>query len=179
MDGKTDPLKLMEQAKQLFLEDTGIHTLDYMEGDKVWFAIDTDTWEELNKIQPLRDFCTAQNELIKKLDERKPYEAWNVAQSNPCFEIWLYYHFYDIPPREVEVGRHPSMKSYVDSRIVGGFNFQRDPVRIKDAIEHSEKNFLRQDNGNPAIYSTEQHILGKEILSFVSSQIAKLRNKMG
>lgn len=71
------------------------------------------------------------------------------------------------------------MKSYVDSTIAGGFNNQKDPVRIKDAIENSEKNFRRQENGNPALFSTEQHILGKEIFGFVSTEIAKLRNKMG
>lgn len=178
-DGKTDPLKLMEQAKKQLLEETRLYTLDYMQNDKVWFAIDTDTWEEQDKIRPLRDFCTAQNDIVKKLDERKPYDAWNVAQSNPCFEIWLYYHFYDTPPTEDDVKEHPSMKSYLDSKIAGGYNFQKDPVRIKDAIENSEKNFLRQENGNPALFSTEQHMLGKEILGFVSSEIAKLRNKIG
>jgi len=60
-DGKTDPLKLMELAKKQLLEETRLYTLDYMQNDKVWFAIDTDTWEEQDKIQPLRDFCTKQN----------------------------------------------------------------------------------------------------------------------
>ncbi len=178
-DGKTDPLKLMEQANKQLLEETRFYTLDYMQNDKVWFAIDTDTWEDQGKIQPLRDFCAKQNEKIKELDERKPYDAWNVAQSNPCFEIWLYYHFYDTPPKEDDVTEQPSMKSYVNSKIEGGFNYHKDPVRIKDAIENSEKNFQRQDNGNPNVFSTEQHVLGKEILGFVSTEITKLRNKMG
>lgn len=30
-----------------------------------------------------------------------------------------------------------------------------------------------------ALFSTEQHILGQEILGFVNAEIAKLRNKMG
>lgn len=178
-DGKTDPLKLMEQAKKLLLDDNRAHTLDYLQNDKVWFAIDTDKWEEHNKIQPLRQFCTEQNNIVKKLDERKPYSAWNVAQSNPCFEIWLYYHFYNTPPSEDDVKAHPSMKAYLDSMIMGGYNFHKDPVRIKDAVENSEKNFHRQENGNPALFSTEQHILAHEILGFVSSEIAKLRNKLG
>ena len=178
-DGKTDPLKLMEQAKKQLLEETRLYNLDYMQNDKVWFAIDTDKWEEQDKIQPLRDFCTEQNDVVKELDERKPYNAWNVAQSNPCFEIWLYYHFYGTPPTEDDVKKHPSMKSYLDSNLIGGYNFQKDPVRIKDAIENSEKNFMRQENGNPALFSTEQHMLGKDILGFVRMEIAKLRNKIG
>ena len=175
----TDPLKLMGQAKNLFLEETGSYTLDYMQNDKVWFAIDTDSWEKEGKIQPLRDFCAEQNEELSKLDERKPYDAWKVAQSNPSFEIWLYYHFYDEPPKTDDVHDKPSMKAYVSNKISGGFNYQKDPVKLKDAIENSEKNFQRQENGNPDLFSTEQYLLGKEIYNFVSSEIAKLRNKMG
>jgi len=176
----TDPLKLMELAKRQLLEETRSYTLDFTQNDKVWFAIDTDSWEKEGKIQTLRDFCAEQNEKIKEnYTEIKPYEAWNVAQSNPCLEIWLYYHLYDTPPEEDEVSKHSSMKSYVDSKISGGFNFQKDPVRLRDAIKNSEKNFHRQENGNPALFSTEQHLLGKEILGFVDSEINKLRNKLG
>ena len=178
-DGKSDPSKLMEQARRLFLEEVHSYTLDYVQNDKVWFAIDTDTWEEEGKIQRLRNFCAEQNENVKGLDKRKSYEAWNVAQSNPCFEIWLYYHFYATPPRKDDVATPRSMKSFVNSKITGGFNYQRDPVRVKDAIENSEKNFRRQDNGNPCELSTEQHLLGREILAFVHTEINKLRNKMG
>lgn len=175
----TDPLKLMKQAKKLFLEETSSYSLDYMQNDTVWFAIDTDTWEKEGKIKPLRDFCIEQNKSVKRLDEKKPYDAWKIAQSNPCFEIWLYYHFYDTPPNVDEVQDKPSMKAYVNNKIAGGFNFQKDPVKIKDAIDNSIKNFHRQDNGNPALFSTEQHLLGNEIMSFVRTEIAKLRNKMG
>lgn len=176
----TDPIKLMELAKNLLLSDTGRFTLDYGQHDQVWFAIDTDTWEKEGKIQPLRDFCATQNTMIiEKYDEVKPYSAWNVTQSNPSFEIWLYYHFYDTPPAEGELDEHPSLKSYVHNKIEGGFNHQKDPVRIKDAIVNSEKNFSRQDNGNPALFSTEQHLLGREIIGFVNTEISKLRNKMG
>ena len=136
------------------------------------------SWYKECIIQPLRDFCAEQNGLLKELDEKKPYEAWKVAQSNPCIEIWLYYHFYDVPPQEDEVESYPSMKSYVDSKIAGGFDYQKDPVRIKDAIDNSERNFKRQENGNPYLFSSEKHFLAKEILGFVNSEIAKLRNKM-
>lgn len=71
------------------------------------------------------------------------------------------------------------MKAFVDSLIVGGFDFQKDPARIDDAIRNTETNFYRQDNGNPALFATEQFLLGKEIFRFVGSEIRKLRNKLG
>lgn len=176
----TDPLKLMALADRNLLSDTGSYSLDFMQGDQIWFAIDTDSWEKEGKIQPLREFCACQNDSIaRRYNEMKPYQAWNVAQSNPCFEIWLYYHLYSTLPDEAMVKEYPSMKAFVDSLIVGGFDFQKDPARIDDAIRNAETNFYRQDNGNPALFATEQFLLGKEIFRFVGSEIRKLRNKLG
>ncbi|WP_289759260.1 RloB family protein [uncultured Duncaniella sp.] len=176
----TDPLKLMELAHRELLDETRTHTLDFMQNDKVWFAIDTDTWEDEGKIQPLRDFCAYQNSHISdKYDEVKPYPAWCVAQSNPCFEIWLYYHLYDTVPDIEDIKRHPSVKAFVNHCIAGGFDYQKDQARLKDAIENAEKVFSRKDNGNPELFSTEQYLLGKEIYGFVNTELQKLRNKLG
>ena len=49
--------------------------------DEIWFVIDTDTWYE--KIEELRS-------AVKK------EKGWYIAQSNPCFEVWLYYHFFEL-----------------------------------------------------------------------------------
>lgn len=176
----TDPLKLMDLAKRILLSETGRYSLDFKQKDQIWFAIDTDSWEKEGKIQPLRDFCAAQNDSItRKYSEVRPYQAWNVAQSNPCIEIWLYYHHYNVLPDEEAVKEYPSVKAFVNSLITGGFDFQRDPARIDDAIKNSENNFSRQDNGTPALFSTEQFLLGKEIYGFVGPEIRKLKNKLG
>lgn len=176
----TDPLKLMSLAKEIFLSDSGRYSLDYMQKDQIWFAIDTDSWAMEGKIKPLRDFSQNQNALIpQQFSEVKPYSAWNVAQSNPCFEIWLYYHHYNDIPDEDLIKSYTSVKAFVDSMISGGFDFQRDPSRIEDAIRNAETNFSRLDSGNPKLYSTEQFLLGKEIFEFVGTEIRKLRNKFG
>lgn len=81
-EGRTDPLKLMERAKQVLLGDNREYSVEYENGDTVWFVIDTDTWEKEGKIAPLRDFCSEQNTNISRIfDEIKVYDAWNVAQS--------------------------------------------------------------------------------------------------
>ena len=175
----TDPLKLMELAKQKFLSDTREYTLDYLQQDKVWFAIDTDSWEDEGKITPLREFCRQKNDNITvEFDEVKPYEVWRVAQSNPCFEVWLYYHYYDAMPPEDDVTACASVKSYVHNCVAGGFDFQRDQVRLQTAIVNAKTNFRQKANGNPDWFSTEQYQLGEEILSFVKSEIQKLKNKL-
>ena len=170
----------MELAERILLGDTRKHTIDYLQRDKIWFAIDTDSWEKEGKIAPLRDFCKDMNARItEKYSEAKPYEAWNVAQSNPCFEVWLYYHHYADRPDKEDVEEQPSVKAYVNKQIAGGFDYQRDPARLQDAIDNSEKNYTQQDNGNPDWFATEQFLLGKEIMGFLNTEVRKLRNKLG
>lgn len=176
----TDPLKLIGLAKHKFLNDSAIYSLDYKQRDRIWFAIDTDSWEKEGKIQPLREFCAEMNRSItQEYDEVKAYDAWRVAQSNPCFEIWLYYHFFDEAPSIEESRQHPSFKAFVHSCIPGGFDYQRDPAWLKSAIDNSLKNFKIQPNGNPQLFSTEQHLIGNDIYEFVGYEVQKLRNKLG
>ena len=117
-------------------------------------------------------------DIPKIYDEIKTYNAWNVAQSNPCFEIWLYYHFYDNVPSDEDVEKYATFKEYVDSLISGGFNFEKDPVRLEDAILNAENNHSVDKDGKPEIYTTEVYFLGKEIDSFVKSDLMKLLNKL-
>ena len=107
------------------------------------------------------------------------YSAWNVAQSNPCFEIWLYYHIYENKPTEEDVQKYVSFKEFVTSTISGGFDFQRDPVRLEDAVSNTRNNFVLNANGRPDLYSSEVYVLGEEINKFVKNDLAKLRNKLG
>jgi hypothetical protein len=178
-DEGTDPLKLMERAEHILIGEDRIYALDYKHGDTVWFVIDTDSWEKEGKITPLRVFCSQQNEAIPQiLDEVKSYNAWNVAQSNPCFEIWLYYHFYENKPAPDEVSKYASFKEFVNNSIAGGFNFEKDPVRLETAIVNAGNNKESSVEGFPLVYSTDVDLLGKEIIGFVKSEIVKLVNKL-
>ena len=175
----TDPLKLMELAKSKLLEDDSRFIMDYLANDSVWFVIDTDTWEKEGKITPLREFCVANNTaFLEKLTEVKPYNAWNVVQSNPCFEIWLYYHFYKDAPKQTDIEAHPSFKAFVSSAISGGFDFQNDPVRIETAVDNSKVNFKRNEEGKLDLFSTEVYDLAEIIIPFVQQHLDRLKGKM-
>lgn len=178
-DGQTDPVKLMKRAEELFDEKNGRYSLDYFHQDRVWFIIDTDTWEQEGKIDKLRLFCDEKNrETVNEFTETRPYDIWNVAQSNPSFEIWQYYHFYDSAPEIEEVQKSVSFKQFAAEKISGGFNYEADPVRLKEAIVNSEANFGHDVAGKISPYATELHILGKEIHGFVGDELAKLYNKL-
>lgn len=175
----SDPIKLMALAKKDLIGPARKYTVECEHGDTVWFIIDTDTWEKEGKIKPLRDFCQAQNSAIKgERDEMKPYPVWNVAQSNPCFEIWLYYHFYENKPDREVVQGCASFKEFVHKAIAGGFNFEKDPARLETAISNTEANFQLDKNGKLSVYSSEMSKPGREILGFVKAELDKLRNKL-
>lgn len=174
-----DPLKLKEYAERLFLKEDSRYVIDALHRDTVWFVIDTDRWEIEGKITPLRDFCKRHNDGIKKkFDEVKPYSAWNVAQSNPCFEIWHYYHRFEQKPKDKDVKHHSSFKEFVNASFQGGFNPEKDPVNLEQAIHTSQNLYSLNSEGKPDVYTTEMFLLGKEIFPFVKKHLARLREKV-
>ena len=75
--------------------------------------------------------------------------------------------------------KYASFKEFVSSTISGGYDFQRDPVRLEDAIVNTRNNFSLDADGKPTLYSSEVYVLGEEIDKFVKNDLAKLRNKLG
>ena len=159
-DGKTDPEKLMEAAREEFGINSDVSpkfTLDVSQQDNVWFVIDTDSW--VSKITDLRNFCKNQN---AGLDN----EAWYVSQSNPSFEIWLYYHKFSEKPVKNDVDKYSSIKEFVDAQIPGGFDSRKHPAMIEAAIQNAKATY-DEENQVLTRYSTEVFKLGQVILPFV------------
>lgn len=159
-NGKTDPVKLMEAAKEDFaIKSDGVqkYALDISQHDNVWFVIDTDQWG--SKISDLRGFCKAQNDRLGDV-------AWFVSQSNPSFEIWLYYHFFSSKPLGEDVDKYSSIKEFVDAQVPGGFDSRKHPAKVGMAIQNASAVY-DEENDAPALYSTEVFKLGQVILPFV------------
>lgn len=159
-DGKTDPEKLMEAAQEEFGINSDVspkYTLDVSQHDNVWFVIDTDLWG--SKITDLRNFCKSQN---AGLDN----ETWYVSQSNPSFEIWLYYHKFSEKPVKNDVDKYSSIKEFVDAQIPGGFDSRKHPAMIEAAIQNAKATY-EEENQVLKLYSTEVFKLGQVILPFV------------
>ena len=159
-DGKTDPEKLMEAAREEFGINSDVSpkfTLDVSQQDNVWFVIDTDSWG--SKITDLRNFCKSQN---AGLDN----EAWYVSQSNPSFEIWLYYHKFSEKPVKNDVDKYSSIKEFVDAQIPGGFDSRKHPAMIEASIQNAKATY-EEENQVLKLYSTEVFKLGQVILPFV------------
>lgn len=158
-NGKSDPTKLKEKAESNIENNTISLSKELF--DEVWFVIDTDRWNEGNKIGILKSYVEEKN---------KFYNGWFVAQSNPSFEIWLYYHFYSEKPRKEDVDTCASFKEFVAIKIKGGFDNRSMPLEIQQATLNAKKNF-ELENGQPKVYSTEVFNLAKQIINFTKVQL--------
>jgi RloB-like protein len=129
--------------------------------DRVWFVIDTDRWRE--QLHKIRQEC-----------EKHPH--WIVAQSNPCFEVWLYFHAKKEVPELQNIGACNSWKQYLPKIIQGGFNPDFHPVAIETAITNSKISYTTTGYF-PEPGSTEIWKLGEELLPLIKKDLDKLKEK--
>jgi len=163
-NGKSDPIKLKENSEILFFGNDTVNpkfSISKELRDEIWFVIDTDRWNEGDKINVLKAYIAERNE---------DYQGWFVVQSNPSFELWLYYHFHSEKPQVEEVCKSTSFKEYVNLKIKGGFDNRSMPLEIQKAMLTAEANFENL-NGQPCLYSTEVFNLAKQIIRFTKAQL--------
>ena len=164
------PLGLLAIAKQSILSsEKNNHNPKYtfQENDEVWIVLDTDidkTRSRKPQIIQIEQFC-----------EQK--KGWFVVQSNPCFEVWLYYHSSSKKPVFEGDAYCAAWKKMLDSSISGGFNSRRHPIYIERAIGSAEDNFELHD-GAPNTGSTEVFELAKSIFPLVKAKIAEELKKI-
>jgi RloB-like protein len=155
-NGKNSPIGLYDNAcKALIKSNENLSpSYDLDVNDEVWFIIDTDKWEK--EIETLRS----------NLNQRP---NWFVAQSNPCFEVWLYYHISESKP----TSSIPNWKKHLGEIVAGGFDNRKHPKYIETAIANSKANFLSLNN-KPAQNATEVFLLAQKILPLVKSEIDEM-----
>ena len=152
-DGKNSPMGLYSNACQSLLKSEENLNPSYVlnDGDEIWFIIDTDKWG--------KEVDTLRSSVAK-------HQNWFVGQSNPSFEVWLYYHFQKEKPKAAVA----NWKAFLNDTVKGGFNTNKHPVHIQTAIVNSESNFSSSNN-QPAPITTEVYILAKKILPLVKTDI--------
>lgn len=158
-DGKNSPMGLYNNACQSLLisEENPNPTYAINDNDEVWFIIDTDKWG---------------NQIIKLREKVSHHPNWFVGQSNPSFEVWLYYHFRNEKPKNLI----DNWKDYLNAIVNGGFDNRKHPIYIETAITNAENNFSTTDN-IPDDVTSELFILGQKILPLVKQDIDLLLNQ--
>ncbi len=163
------PSGLLDIAKKCIIENDSNPNPEYsmFEDDEVWIVLDTDK-DKLESRKPqikqIRDFCKNQNN-------------WFVAQSNPCFEVWLYYHHSSEKPVFENSDKCGGWKKIVNESIKGGFDPRKHPLYIEEATRNAENNFDSL-NDIPTVGSTEIFRLSKNMLPLVVSKVKAIKNEL-
>lgn len=156
------PKGLSEIAIKCIEGENAIYSFDEDE-DEVWLVFDTDIDifnSREKQIYEVRAMCDLKTN-------------WFVAQSNPCFEVWLYYHFYSSRPSFKQEETCKAWKQYVDKMISGGFDSRKHPVHINTAIANARKNHLLEKNP-PVVGSTEVYKLSENIYPLIEQKIKNI-----
>lgn len=103
----------------------------------------------------------------------------NLIISNPCFELWLYYSYYDdlpdfeIPDDKLKISAQ--FKTYLGEKHKGGVDPRKAPFELTNAIQNSVSNFFIDKNGIPEMFSTQMHLLASKLLELTHEDIVKLQ----
>ncbi len=129
--------------------------------DRLWFVIDTDRWG--NHLHDIRHQCIQ-------------FAHWRVAQSNPCFEVWLYFHAKKQLPLMTNIGQCSNWKSHLPGVIQGGFNSDFHPIAIETATSNAKASY--QAIGYfPGPGSSQLWELGEELIPLIKKELDVLRHK--
>jgi hypothetical protein len=104
---------------------------DIGEGDELWLMLDTDHWIEPNHVKNFDRVCT---EAVKK--------DYQLAHSNPCFEVWLLLHVTNLMPND-QFKRYAEVEKRL-KEILGTYQKKNsDPIsfsldKAAAAVAHAE-----------------------------------------
>jgi hypothetical protein len=86
-DGCSAPQHVLDRLKDYREEKRGKNEL--LDEDEFWLMLDKDHWTGSNHIENLDRVCQEAND-----------QHFQLAHSNPCFEVWLLLHFEDLNPND-------------------------------------------------------------------------------
>jgi hypothetical protein len=163
------PLGLLSIAKNCIISSSENPKPKYtfQENDEVWIVLDTDKDKSESRDPQIKT-------VIKEITE---FDNWTLTQSNPCFEVWLYYHLHKEKPDFEENEYCTNWKRIVNDSIKGGFDSRRHPIYIESATKNAETNF-KLENAKPNIGSTEVFKLSKSILPLIKVKLQKVLNEL-
>lgn len=136
------------QRAQIYADNT-----DLIEGDQMWIVVDVDNWPE-KQLSILAQECHS--------------KGWNLAISNPCFEVWLCYHMEDDIPDGGEIKDSAYFKHHLSQLTVEGYSPEvYSPLAFK-AIEVAKAKDMNPDMRIPPYKVTYVYRLMEQMKKFSS-----------
>lgn len=164
-----NPTQLLEAAKnsidsKKFTTKEVTYRFEKDNGDIIYLLQDIDQFEQ--EIRTLAAY------------EQSDCLRW--IYSNPAFEMWLYYHYFNdpLPNLKGAIGKTTAerskwLKGYLPKIIKGGVKTTKAINQIRTAIDNSKANY-QEERGLPSLFSTQMHVLAEDILDTMGDEFDKM-----
>lgn len=131
---------------------------------------------EIDLVYLFTDVDHYEDELRELLVNDKNYgEHWII--SNPDFEIWLYYSYFDNPSTDlVSIASLPqsemssALKTKNGELKSGGIDPRKAFEQIPVAISNSLKNYKEDEYGIPTLFATQMHIFVQNVIQVIGHE---------
>lgn len=134
--------------------------------------------QDIDKVFLISDVDEFYDQLARILKEKDANDQAMWIISNPCFEIWLYYCYRNNPSvdlaelKDLDADkRSKKLKNIGPDMVAGGLN----PIRAFEVMEtgilNSQSNYQIDENGIPLLYSTQMHLMAKDLLEIMESHV--------
>ena len=143
---KSAPDWVLDRAIK-YIEKEGL-----VDEDELWFVIDKDKWKE-EQLRKIADYCS-------------DYPNWHIIISNPCFEVWLYFHKKQQIPNKNKI-TCKGLKTEVSKFEKGGYRPNKFMPYLLDAISNAEKADLNKKHFLPAKGVTKIYELGQALIEII------------
>ncbi len=160
---KSAPKWVLDRAVK-YIEKEGL-----TDEDDLWFVMDKDKWKD-EQLRYIAELC---NE----------HPNWHIVISNPCFEVWLYFHKKRELPENIG---SKALKTVVSEFEEGGYAPHKFIVDLPIAILNSKKVDSDKKHFMPKPGETKVYQLGEALLevigkndfeTFLSTKLSKLSKK--
>lgn len=160
-----NPTQLLEVANksvdsEIFVTEEASYRFEKKNGDIIYLLQDIDQFEPE----------------IRRLTKKEQPDCLRWIYSNPAFEMWLYYHYFDNPLPQLKdaiektlAERSQWLKSYLPRIIDGGVKTTKAIAQIRIAIGNSKANY-REENNLPVLFSTKMHMLAEDMLDTMGDE---------
>lgn len=125
---------------------------------ELWIVMDVDRWKDKD-LHDIQIFCNEKSN-------------WSVAISNPCFEVWLYFHFEKKSLETNRLNQCKTWKGVVDKLGNSGFDSAYHPTLLAAAVQNAQSNY-ENEGYFPKVGSTQVHLLGEKIYQLVKDVLDK------
>lgn len=161
---KSAPKWVLQRAIT-YIEQEGL-----IDEDQLWFVMDVDRWST-EQLREIAEYC-------------KDYPNWHFVLSNPCFEVWLYFH----KKSDINLSKSETcsdFKNEVSTLEKGGYHPLKFIPLLPNAIANSkaadsDTNYFLPKPKESKVYQLGEaifQVIGKNRFDdFISSTLPKLIN---